>query len=421
MDTAMETPARHEAGIERLMEAETARARDALSGGPTAKHAEDRPGDRFDEGCEATNPIENAASPGRRRHAPRRIAGARLDRLEAHLFFLSRRPYRPSAASRHHAQPRRLRSMTMSAPHHALAPWILGAAPAFLWMPWLLAIPSVLPWGQTTAAALQGVGLVLAGLLAMRRPRGAWTRIPWAVLAATMVLLTPFSTPVGLAAGTVSGIAMGRILLESFEAFPHVRHLGMISVAFNVANLAIPGTTALALAAMPEEAVPAAAALLAAACHRLVLPQPPAGAAQADLPAWPRRLPAVGLVVTTIAIGLGPAGHVLALPAPVAAVGMTLMQAGMLAGALLSTWRPIPPPACLAIAASGFGASLFFASGWMTAGLVVGLAFAATFPSLMRAALPENSPSAQGALLAGRYIAITLGSALGAAIGAAAV
>lgn len=66
-DTARETLARHEARIARLMEAETARARDVLSGGPTAKHAEDRPGDRFDEGCEAANPIENAASPGRRR------------------------------------------------------------------------------------------------------------------------------------------------------------------------------------------------------------------------------------------------------------------------------------------------------------------------------------------------------------------
>jgi hypothetical protein len=217
-----------------------------------------------------------------------------------------------------------------------------------------------------------------------------------------------------------SGVAMGRILLESFEAFPDVRRLGTISVAFNVANLAIPGLTALALVAMPAEVALAAAALLAAACHRLVLRRPPAGVAPAGLPAWPRRQPAVGLVVTTIAIGLGSSGHALALPAPAAAVGMTLLQGGMLAGALLSTWRPIPLPACLAVAASGLGASLLFAVGWAPAGLVVGLAFAATFPSLMRVALPENGPSAQGALLAGRYIAITLGSALGAAIGAAA-
>jgi hypothetical protein len=178
--------------------------------------------------------------------------------------------------------------MTMSVPPGALAPWLLGSAPVFLWMPWLLAIPAVLPWDQTMAAALQGLGLVLAGLLAMRSPRGAWTRFPWALLAAAMVLLTPLSTPTGLAAWMVSGVAMGRILLERFEAFPDVRRLGTISVAFNVANLAIPGLTALALVAMPAEVVLAAAALLAAVCHRLVLRRPPAGAAPAGLPAWPR-------------------------------------------------------------------------------------------------------------------------------------
>jgi hypothetical protein len=91
----------------------------------------------------------------------------------------------------------------------------------------------------------------------------------------------------------------------------------------------------------------------------------------------------------------------------------------MLAGALLLTWHPLPLPLCLGLAAASFFAFLAFAAGVSASGLVVGLAFTATFPSLMRAALPENGPLAHGALLAGRYyIAIPLRFALRAALGA---
>jgi len=308
--------------------------------------------------------------------------------------------------------------MSPTAPPGARALWILGPAPAFLWLPWILAVPLVLPWGQTAASALQGLGLVAAGLLALRWPRGAWIRFPWAPLAAALVLLAPLSTPAGLLAWAVSGVAMARILLETFEAVPSVRGLGTISLSFNVANLAVPSLSALAFAQAPAEVVLAACAVLGALCHRAVLRRPPSAAPAGDLPSLPRLLPAAGLVATTVAIGLGPSGHALALPTPAAAVGMTLLQAGMLAGALLSTWRPLPLPLCLGLAAAGLAASLAFALGVPASGLAVGLAFAATFPSMMRAALPENGPSAQGALLAGRYVAITLGSALGAALGA---
>ena len=58
---------------------------------------------------------------------------------------------------------------------------------------------------------------------------------------------------------------------------------------------------------------------------------------------------------------------------------MTLLQAGMLVGTLLSTWRPLP--LCFGLAGVVIAASLAFAVGVTAGGLAVGVAFAATFPT----------------------------------------
>ena len=68
----------------------------------------------------------------------------------------------------------------------------------------------------------------------------------------------------------------------------------------------------------------------------------------------PRLLPATGRPVITVAIGLVLAIYALAFPTATAAAGMTLLQAGMLTGALLPTWRPLPLPLCLGLAAAIF-------------------------------------------------------------------
>lgn len=111
-------------------------------------------------------------------------------------------------------------------------------------------------------------------VLALRWPRRARTRFLWVLLAAALVLFSLLSTPTGLLGWAVSGMAVARILLETFEAVPSVRGLGTISLSFNVANLAVTSLSALAFVHVPVEAVIAACAVLATLCHRAVLRRP---------------------------------------------------------------------------------------------------------------------------------------------------